>query len=62
MLDQRWCLGGWVAVLDKHAILEINYCYKCVICGCQLEMGSEAEMTRTVRGAMGPLPKEKILE
>ena len=62
MLDQMWYLGGWVAVLGKYVIKEMTYRYNWTTCGCQLEMGSEAAMTRTMHGAMGPLPKGRILE
>ena len=62
MLDLRWHLGGWVAVLDEYAIMDIKYCYSWIICGCQSEMGLEVATTRTMHGAHGPLPKRSILE
>ena len=54
-----WHLGGWVS---KYAIMETTYCYNWITCGCQLEIGLEAAMTRTMDVAMGPLPQGRILE
>ena len=51
-----------MAALDKYAIMDIKYCYSWIICGCRSEMGSEVAMTRTMHGALGPLPKGRILE
>lgn len=55
-LDQMRHLGGSVAVLGKYAIMKMTYCYNWITCGCELEIGSEAAITRNMHVAMGPLP------
>ena len=52
-------VGGRAGQICDH---EDDYCYNRTTCGCQLKVGSEAAMTRTMHVAMGPLPQGRILE